>query len=111
MTSLRPMIIPFGVFAFFAIAALIRIVWTKTCFFRHRQKRYIAMDYRGRNTAQGVYIGQCRCWDTFNCHRFAMRWFCDACKQMGEHCWDKTGEWKLEHGKIVPDEKKWAQRL
>jgi hypothetical protein len=39
-----------------------------------------------------------------------MRWFCDACNSMGEHCWEKTGSWKLEHGKIVPDEKRWANR-
>lgn len=113
--TLRLWIIVLGVFTFFVIAALIRMIWTKTCFFRHRQKRFLTMDLHGKVNAQGIGVPRCRCWASTECdptdyHRFLMRWFCDACASMGEHCWDKTGEWKLEHGKIVPDEKRWANR-
>lgn len=107
---IRPFIIFFGLFGFAVLACIIRHLWTKTCSIRHLKRRYLAMDYRGQNNAQGVYVPPCRCWETPNCHRFSMRWFCDACESMGEHCWDKKGEWKLEMGKIVPDEKRWAQR-
>lgn len=105
---IRYAMVIFGVFAFFAIICGIRILNMKTCFFRHRAKRFLSMDYHGYKNPQGIYIDKCRC-DTMS-HRFLMRWFCDACKSMGEHCWDQTGEWKLEHGKIVPDEKRWANR-
>ena len=107
--------VAFGVFGFFAVLALFRLIWTRTCLFHHRQKRFIAMDLHGRKNEQGVDIPRCRCFGDpigtiTDHHRFLMRWFCDVCTSMGEHCWDKTGEWKLEHGKIVPDEKKWANR-
>jgi hypothetical protein len=114
MVTLRLWIIAFDVFTFFVIASLIRMVWTKTCFLRHRKKRFLTMEEHGKNNSQGVFIGRCYCFGEdgkpTDTHRFLMRWFCDACDSMGEHCWDKTGEWKLEHGKVVPDEKRWANR-
>lgn len=108
-------VVLFGVFAFFAVVSLLRIIWTRTCLFHHRKKRFITMDLNGGVNAEGIQVPRCRCWApegrTYSDHhRFRMRWFCDACESMGEHCWDKTGEWKLEHGRIVPDEKKWANR-
>lgn len=118
--AIRWIYVALGVFGFFAVLAFIRIVWTKTCILHHRQRRYIAMDLHGRKNAQNIAIPFCYCWATAqdklgnllpsHSHRFLMRWFCDACGSMGEHCWDKRGEWKLEHGQIVPDEKRWAQR-
>lgn len=104
-----------GVVGFFAIVCLIRIMLKNTCFFRHRQKRFLTMEYHGYKNPQGILVPRCRCGtlrgEITDAHRFLMRWFCDACNSMGEHCWDKTGEWKLEHGKIVPDEKRWANRV
>lgn len=103
-----------GVFGFFALLALLRTIRTKTCVLGHRQKRYLSMDLHGKYNAQNLFVPRCRCWagdcEFSDYHRFLMRWFCDACGSMGERCWDKTGEWKLEHGKIVPDEKRWANR-
>lgn len=104
-----------GVFAFFAVVSLIRLLRRKSCFLGHRHKLFIAMDYHGYKNPQGIFIERCRCFsvsgEATDKHRFVMRWFCDACDSMGEHCWDKTGSWKLEHGKIVPDEKRWANRV
>jgi hypothetical protein len=108
--SIQMLTVYLGVFSFVVLACIVRHFLKNTCTIRHRQKRYVAMDYRGRNNAQGVYVQSCNCWGVPDCHRFSMRWFCDICGAMGEHCWDKTGEWKLEMGKIVPDEKRWAQR-
>jgi hypothetical protein len=103
-----------GVFAFFSFVALIRILRKTTCILGHRQKRFLTMDFNGAKNAQGIFIPRCRCFtvqgEATDYHRFLMRWFCDACNSMGEHCWEKTGSWKLEHGKIVPDEKRWANR-
>ena len=104
-----------GVLAGVVVIQFIRWAWKHTCFFRHRNKRFLSMDYHGHKNAQGVLVPRCRCWadrpgEITDHHRFHMRWFCDACNEMGEHCWDETGEWKLEHGRIVPDAKRWAQR-
>lgn len=111
---MRYLLVILGVFAFFAIVSGIRLLRRNTCFFGHREKRFLSMDYNGAKNAQGVFIPRCTCFsDTgrpTDRYRFRMRWFCDACNAMGEHCWDQTGEWKLEHGKIVPDEKRWANR-
>lgn len=110
----RYVMIILGVFGFFSIVCGIKIFNRKSCFFRHRAKRFLTMDYHGRTNPQGVLIPRCRCFTVEGAptdhHRFLLRWFCDACNAMGENCWDKTGEWKLEHGKIVPDEKRWANR-
>ena len=112
---IRPFIIFFGLFGVAFLACIIRHLWRNTCSIHHRQKRYIAMDLHGSKNAQGIVVPRCHCWSDSRYpsdhHRFLMRWFCDACKSMGEHCWDKKGEWRLEMGKIVPDEKRWAQRL
>jgi hypothetical protein len=112
----RYLIVLAGVTVGLTLITGLRHLVKKTCFFRHRNKRFIAMDLNGQPNAQGVMVPRCRCYRDPNYqtytdhHRFRMRWFCDACDAMGEHCWDKTGEWKLEMGKIVPDEKRWAQR-
>lgn len=108
-------LISIGLFAFFALGCLARNVYVKTCFFRHRRKRFLAMDLHEQVNAQGVKVPPCCCFSEHGKitrhHRFLMRWFCDACESMGEECWDQRGEWKLEQGQIVPDEKRWAQRL
>jgi hypothetical protein len=110
----RYLMVVMGVFAFFSVLCGIRLLRRRTCFFGHREKRFLSMDYNGAKNAQGVFIPRCMCFSNNGSptdrYRFRMRWFCDGCNEMGEHCWDKTGEWKLEHGKIVPDEKRWANR-
>lgn len=115
MRQFSPLFILAGVVAGFMFIQYIRWLLGKTCFFRHQNKRFLAMDYHGHKNDQGIQVPRCRCWAEPNQtysdkHRFLMRWFCDSCNAMGEHCWDQTGEWKLEHGQIVPDEKRWAQR-
>jgi len=101
-----------GVFTFFATVSFLQILWRRTCLFHHRAKRYIAMDYHGSYNSEHIFVPGCSHmgWDFKNLHRWVMRWICDACQSMGEHCWDRPGEWKLEGGRIVADEKKYANR-
>ena len=36
------------------------------------------------------------------------RWVCRRCPVMEEECFNKGKDWKIEHERIVPDVKKWA---
>lgn len=112
MIFYRYAVVALGVFSFFVILSLLRMLWRKTCILHHRAKRIVAMDWHGRSNAEGVHVPRCSHMggDLKDIHRWSIRWFCDACQAMGEHCWDRNGEWYLEGGKIVPDEKKWANR-
>lgn len=85
------------------IVHFIILLWYDTCLFRHRNKKFIFMEKYFIH----MYRKSCPC--DFSEHRYRMRWFCDACSRMGEHCFDRPGEWKIEYGEIVPDEKKYAQ--
>lgn len=96
------------------LGALVGIAWVLTqldwrCFFKHAKKRFLSLDRTGTTSPQGVWINCCNCAFSFG-HRFRLRWICDHCHKMGETCWDETGEWKIEHGSVVPDEKHWTNR-
>jgi len=36
------------------------------------------------------------------------RWVCRRCPEMAEECFGRLKDWKIEHERVVPDEKKWA---
>jgi len=42
---------------------------------------------------QGIYIA---------------RWICTRCPEMVEECLDNKKDWMIEHGKLVPNVKRWA---
>lgn len=39
---------------------------------------------------------------------YIARWICRRCPEMVEECLGKSRDWKIEHERLVPDEKKWA---
>ncbi len=77
------------------------IVWivTRTCLVRHMETRCVAIEH-------STYGQHCSC--VYSSHKYAARWVCDACQGMGQYCVTKTGDWTVEHGKVVADTKKWA---
>lgn len=39
---------------------------------------------------------------------YSARWACRRCPVMGEDCLDSKQDWTIEHERVVPDVKKWA---
>lgn len=39
---------------------------------------------------------------------YIARWVCRRCPEMAEECFGRFKDWKIEHERVVPDEKKWA---
>lgn len=39
---------------------------------------------------------------------YVARWACRRCPKMGEDCLGKDQDWTIQHEKLVPDVKKWA---
>lgn len=42
---------------------------------------------------------------------YVTKWICEKCGEMGYFCVadERYGAWKIEHGRVVPDEKAWTQ--
>lgn len=39
---------------------------------------------------------------------YSARWACRRCPMMGEECLGNKQDWTIEHERVVPDVKKWA---
>lgn len=96
----------FFVFALIVLVVNLIALWvrhgirTNPCFFSHAH-RYIAI----------VDINFCMHavpWSHNGSHLQLVRWVCERCPSMGESCVSYEGVVKIEHGKLVPDEKRWA---
>lgn len=77
--------------------------------FGHR-KKYLSVEvrkggYGGVNC--GAFFHQLH-WSQDNYS--LTRWVCERCDKMGEKCLGdtKNGRWTIVNGRLVPDEKKWA---
>lgn len=103
-----------GVAAIMIGILLVRFSKSRPCWFFGHQKKHLSIERR-------VFLetGICGRPDHPRAHKylgveavcFVTKWVCSKCQEMGLFCVgeEKDGAWTIEHGKIVPDEKAWAQ--
>lgn len=92
--------------------ALIKLWNKKPCWLRGHDKKHLSIEVRTWTSGtckrpshryHGGYVTQFPCYIT--------KWVCEKCDAMDYFCVGeaKDGAWTIEHGKVVPDEKAWAQ--
>lgn len=84
---------------------------TMPCWFFDHDQRFVAI--REGTVSEPWRCPACRHKEGPPCHKagaryYAARWACRRCSVMGEDYIGSHQDWKIEHEKLVPDVKKWA---
>jgi len=103
------------------VMVILNLVRANPCAFGLHKKRYVAivdLEHCVHRTSWGIYCRKqsSECPYAHRYHAQAARWVCSGneCATTGSECVDKPGLWLIEHGALVPDEKRliaWQDKL
>ena len=71
-------------------------------------KEYVALKVEAANCCEMEHRAHCRYYNSRQeAGHTRARWICNGCGEMGIDT-KEIGEWKIEHGQLLPDKKAWA---